>query len=298
MNKVFLCAAAMLAANGTLISGYAQQEEMVKDFGFNFSPKGTEVTYYSYRGDALPDVFKRRGHGLETNLTNRSDTWDIEPDYSPDGGQIIYSSGVDMASLSLRIMNADGSDDRVFFDGEDNEVATKWSPDGSMVLFAAFNNDLRTNVLYIVDANGKNLRSLTSELPGQSSGASWSSDSRKILFVNRPDETTQRDIYSMHADGSGLTRLTHDELSQIAPVYSTDGSSIFFIATIGDGPSDLYAMSADGLADGHKPVRISEPDGTQKYFLTLGPDGETLVYSIGDWDKGFHMGHLPAPKLP
>lgn len=297
-SKKYLAIAAAIGL-ATATAGATDENdhhEMVKDFDFSFSPTGIEVAYYSYRGNALPDIYKRRGHGAEINLTNRPDTWDIEPDYSPDGKKIIYSSGVDMASLSLRIMNADGTEDRVFFDGDDNEVAANWSPDGNLVMFSAFNNNERTNKIYVVDRNGRHLRSLTDDLPGQSSGGSWSADGQWILFVNNPSENTQRDIYRMRADGSERTRLTHDAMSQNAPVLSPDGKMILFLGSMGDGYSDIYAMPADGLPRGASPTQLSQTDEAHEYFLTYAPDGETLVYSQGDWDTGFAMGHMPAPK--
>lgn len=266
-----------------------------KDFGFSFTPDGKTAAFYTYRENKLPDIFIRTQSGTDINLTNRLNTWDIEPEFSPDGSKIIYSSGVDMASLSLRIMNADGSNDRVFYDGKDNEVAANWSPDGTMVMFSAFNNNERSNKIYLADTNGGNVRVLTDNLPGQSSNASWSADSKHILFANRPDEKAPRDIYQMDYDGSNLKRLTHDAISQAAPIYSPGGDHIIYTGQIGDGFSQIYMMPLEGISDGEKPQQLTHTVAAFHYFLSLKPDNNHIAFSQGDWEKGFSLVTMPLP---
>lgn len=266
-----------------------------RNFGFNYSPDESHVVFYSYRGDARPDIYVRGPHGADKNLTSRADTWDIEPDYSPDGSKIIYTSGPDMGMMMLRIMNADGTDDRVFYDGDDNEVATKWSPDGSKVIFSAFNRNEKTNIVYSVDPDGSNVRGLTADLPGQSSQASWAPDSQWILFSNKISDEGQSDLYKMRADGSQRQRLTNDALSQTAPVYSPDMKTIVFIGYTEEGQADLYAMPAKGLHHGAKLTKLGHSNTDLKYFLDYTPDGKHLVFSQGDWKKGFELTRLAAP---
>lgn len=271
-------------------------DTLVKDFDFSFSPVGHMVTYYSYRGDALPDIYIRQGHSSEVNLTGRNNTWDIEPDFSPDGTQIVYSSGEHMADLSLRIMKWDGSDDRPLFDGPDNEVGANWSPDGSMILFTAFDPNTNISALYVINSDGKNVRRLAEDMPGQASGASWSADSEWILFAYRTDNEGQRDIYRIRKNGSELSRLTNDTLSQSTPVYSPDENSIIFIGGIGENHSGLYSMPAQGLHHDQAPTKLVDSEKHHMYFLTYGPGNNTLVYSEGDWTNGFSMGHIPTPE--
>ncbi|WP_262693209.1 TolB family protein [Kordiimonas aquimaris] len=286
-----------VAATVMLAIPFASAEEPPanKDFGFSFTPDGKTAAFYTYRNNKLPDILLRHQNGAEVNLTNRLDTWDIEPNFSPDGSKIIYSSGVDMASLSLRIMNADGSDDRVFYDSDDNEVAANWSPDGTMVMFSAFNNDERTNKIYLADTHGNNVRVLTENLPGQSSNASWSADSKHILFANRPDEKAPRDIYQMDYDGNNLKRLTHDSMSQSAPIYSPDGHHIIYTGQIDDGYSQIYMMPVGGLKEGQKPLQLTQTSAAYHYFLSLKPDNNHIAFSQGDWEKGFSLVTIPAP---
>ncbi len=299
MNLSKLCMTALVAASFSSVAPAADDESasvLIKDFGFSFSLAGTEVTYYSYRGDALPDIYKRRGHGAEVNLTNRPDTWDIEPNYSPDGRYIVYTSGEHMADLSLWVMHQDGSGNRLLYDGPDNEVGAKWSPDGSKILFTSFDPNTNISSLYVMDSDGRNARHLAANLSGQASGASWSANSERILFAHRTDNDSQRDIYRIRADGSELTRLTNDTMSQSTPVYSPDESRIIFIGGEGENHSGLYSIPADGLHHGQKAKQVISSETDHMYFLTYGPGSDTLVYSQGDWTNGFSMGHTPTPK--
>lgn len=298
MKAQKIMTATVAVAASIIAAGYAYGDTPGdRNFDFNYSPDQKNVIFYSYRGDARPDIYVKDLDGSEKNLTARADTWDIEPDYSPNGSKIIYASGPNMGLLSLRIMNADGTDDRVFYDGEDNEVAPNWSPDGSKVMFSAFNQNEKTNIIYVIEANGGNIRSLTNDLPGQSSNASWSPDGQWIVFSNKIGDKDQADLYKMRADGSHRHRLTNDTaLSQTAPVYSPNMKTIVFIGFTEDGLSDIYSMPADGLHHGAKPKKLSPPDKSIEYFLEYTPDKTHLVFSQGDWQKGFKLAHLPAPE--
>lgn len=305
-NRLLVSSVITAYAALSLISNVGAQETGPieipnKDFAFNFNKSGGQAYFYTYRAGMLPDIYVRSKNGQERNLTNRTTTWDIEPALSPDGQQIIYSSGVDMASLSLRIMDADGSNDRVFYDGSDNEVGTQWSPDGTKVLFSVFNNNERTNIIYLTDPKGHKVKALTDDLPGQSSNASWSPDSMSIIFANRPNEQTQRDIYIMDADGKNRRQITRSEMSETAPIFSPPFASmsphIIFVGQVGDGDMQLYTAPIKDLECGKAPTQLSNYDGQQLYFLTIKPGGQEIAFSKGDWTNGFSLTTMPVPEL-
>ena len=61
----------------------------------------------------------------------------------------------------------------------------------------------------------------------------------KILF------TANRDLYVINPDGTGLLNLTNDDLSDLYPVWSPDGSKIAF-TTIENGYPYLRVVDVDG----------------------------------------------------
>ena len=129
-----------------------------------------------------------------------------------------------------------------------------WSPDGRKIVFrserdrpteaerAACRPRCEREEIYVVDADGSNLRRLTHNW--RTDGAPvWSPDGRKILFVHRDD------MWVMNADGSGQRNLTRSATypfaGDSAPAWSPDGRKILFVSNRG-GNSEIYVMNADG----------------------------------------------------
>ncbi|GFP21680.1 TolB protein [Candidatus Hakubella thermalkaliphila] len=54
------------------------------------------------------------------------------------------------------------------------------------------------------------------------------------------------EIYSMNPDGSDLIRLTYNQVEDIYPVPSPDGTKIAYTSTTPDGLWDIFVMNPDG----------------------------------------------------
>jgi TolB protein len=108
-----------------------------------------------------------------------------------------------------------------------------WSPDGDRIAFTrAFSID--TSDVYVVDADGSNLRRLTRRSrrsPGSNSPA-WSPDGSVIAFVRWPDQHndlyTGAEIYLVDAAGGRPRRVTSsppDSPGDFGPAWSPDRSA-------------------------------------------------------------------------
>jgi Tol biopolymer transport system component len=63
--------------------------------------------------------------------------------------------------------------------------------------------------IFVVDADGSHLRSLTQNRRIQDDGPSWSPDGNAIAFTRSVGPRGNGDVYVMNADGSGERNLTH-----------------------------------------------------------------------------------------
>ncbi|GJL93887.1 MAG: hypothetical protein DHS20C05_02920 [Hyphococcus sp.] len=279
------------SGRGTLADG----SMMVKDFDINYSPVGGSRIYYSYHGTDLPDIYLKPDGGEEINLTDSNRTWDIEPDYSPDGRSIVYSSGKSMPSLGLRMMDADGANNHAFYDRPGSEVGASWSPDGKKIAFTSYNQRTMLSDIYVIDYDGSNLKNLTSDLPGASTGASWSHDGDIIVFDHAENPKGEKQIYAMRADGQNKVQLTFSPLSKFGPHFTPNEGGIIFTAEV-DGYAQLFLMPASGLDSKSNGIRLTEENNQHAYFPSFSPDGQVLYYSTGDWDTGFSIASMKVPE--
>ncbi len=139
------------------------------------------------------------------------------------------------------------------FDG-----SPRWSPNGRSI---AFERQLMapepgaswdSAALFVVDADGSNLRRLTPRNV-HAIDPTWSPDGTRLAFagtdmVVNADGTSvldiKSDIYRISLDGSGLARLTHDGVSSL-PNWTSAGR-LAFIRRAAPTGSEHWIMDADG----------------------------------------------------
>ena len=98
------------------------------------------------------------------------------------------------------------------------------------------------NEIYVMDADGNNLRRLTDHAMSDEH-PTWSAGGQKIASVSKRDGN--KEIYVMNADGNNLRRLTNNGASDANPAWSPDSRKIAFYSRR-DGNNEIYVMDADG----------------------------------------------------
>ena len=102
--------------------------------------------------------------------------------------------------------------------------------------------------IYEVDLATQNVKliySTPSEL--YASALRLDSAGSKFVFAMQADGTSDEDmeIYSIDADGSNLTRLTKNQVMDVYPAWSPDGTRIAFLSR-SENDLDIFVMNADG----------------------------------------------------
>ena len=154
--------------------------------------------------------------------------------------------------------------------GGDAQNAVSWSPDGTQIAYASSGD------LYVVDADGSNVRQLTTDPNGDYYPA-WSPDGSTIAYWNgsttgQDGGPTDAELYTIPPTGGTPTRLTDNGIPDIEPAWSPDGGQIAYFST---DRGDLRVMRADGMRDRAVFTRGNSgwapswsPDGTKIAFLT------------------------------
>jgi Tol biopolymer transport system component len=146
-----------------------------------------------------------------------------------------------------------------------------FSPDSTKIAFRHGDDLIEPSgdeEVYVMDADGTNVRRLTSNADFDSAPA-WSPDGRRLAFENAPGASLQpgvepheKDIYVMDADGTNVRRLTDSPGLDEGPVWSPDGTKIAF-SSDRTGQQEIFVMNADGSdqqALTQNPARDESPD--------------------------------------
>ena len=244
-----------------------------------WSPDGTKFAFMAERSTV-------RVFDLETGANSAIvPCVSTQPDYpgsgcpmylawSPDGSRIALGG-----PGGLDLVDPDGSNRLALIDldGDGGYVGpVDWSPEGTVIAFTAgFRGSPDRQAIYVIDADGSNLRVLFDQ-PGSSGpwDVRWSPDGSRIAYMvsvrsPNPDDPEHPGIipqlWIVDADGSHPTKLFEGGAcclagSSIGLSWSPDGTMIAFDAK---PPGSAYEV-------GHAHLYAVDPDSGD--FRVLGPN--------------------------
>src|SRR5262249_3141916 len=189
-----------------------------------------------------------------------------EPAWSPDGTRTAFTSARPGRS-GIYVMRSDGTQTRRLSISDAGDVRPSWSPDGRKIVFARS----AQGRLYVIDADGRNLRPITQGVYASDSDPAWSPDGTRIAFVRRPRGGGVAAVFLIGADGHGLCRLTPFTKSVYWPAWSPDGSRLTYTNRNGSGFA-IAVVRADG-----RELRALTPEGLD-FTPTWSADGTRIVF--------------------
>jgi TolB protein len=134
------------------------------------------------------------------------------------------------------------------------------SPDGRTMAFTALPSGGIRPDIYLMDADGSDLRQFTPEVPDEA--PAWSPDGERLALHRFTDNGY--DLFVINADGSDQVQVTSDPANEADPAWSPDGERIAFESNREGGPtSDIFVMFADGsgvLRLTHHPGDEEDPE--------------------------------------
>jgi TolB protein len=187
------------------------------------SPDGARIAFTRAFGRVVDDYIAHAGiyvvnvdgsHLRKVSLPATRTAEDIEPQWSPDGRQIVFvrhnNTAKPAGKQAIYVINADGTRLRRVTpykikagDGPD------WSPDGSQILFRSPETDDFLNCdIWTIHPDGTGLRQVTHV--GSTTkiySSSFSPDGTAITF-GMTGVNGAADVYTMHADGTSITQVT------------------------------------------------------------------------------------------
>lgn len=182
-------------------------------------PDGSGIVYI-YLGSGRAIVRSPiAGAGLTFITNNPVGEKDGEPDVSPDGKRVAFSTLVRDVSYVYSV-GIDGSAVTQYVQGS----SPRWSPDGEKIAFDRMVGNKYQ--LFVIEIGTGQVTQLTT---GNYTNAypAWSSDGQWLAFQS--DREGRAQVYIMKADGTSVTQLTRGDGESIMPNWSSDGS-IYFVS--------------------------------------------------------------------
>ena len=203
--------------------------------------------------------------------------------------KIVFQSKRD-GVVGLYVMKDDGSNVTLLTDVLKPGLP-RWSPDGKQIVFERWTspNNSQDHNIFIMDADGTNLRELTDPADAQLDGyQTFSPDGNSIVFSRyapiQPPNPVPNNWDWNNGNSICILDLASGKIETISDMavsfldWSPDGKRIVFngTPTFGVTHSNIWIMDADG----GKPRELlpDPPPGVSRYNPRWSPDGKKILY--------------------
>ena len=210
------------------------------DFFPEFSPDGDTLLFFAVDGESNPPTGEFQLVGIDGTHEGTFGAFGFgSSSWSPDGKTIARSIDVGQGNTEILIAEF-GVPPYLLTSDPAPDQDPAWSPDGKTLAFVSLRDGIQK--IYVMDANGNNVRRLTDSVRVETQ-PSWSPDGTRIAFVSGDNVTTQ--IYIMNSDGTEVAQVTNGPGFNENPTWSPDGTMLAFWSNR-SGNLQIYTIRSDG----------------------------------------------------
>jgi Tol biopolymer transport system component len=186
------------------------------------------------------DIWRYRVGGAAEPLIVSSLS-EFNPQFSPDGSRIAFSSDRSGEAMEIWVAQADGSKPVQMTNRLGRYQGTpRWSPDGRWIAFDSQGEDGIRHI-YVMDASGGRPRRISPEASGEFV-PSWSQDGKWIYFCS--NRTGRNEIWRVPFAGGVAEQVTKE--GGFVAYASADGTTLFYTKA---DPSPLFSKPLSGGAE-------------------------------------------------
>jgi Tol biopolymer transport system component/DNA-binding winged helix-turn-helix (wHTH) protein len=216
----------------------------IGDFSPVFSPDGQSLAFVRMPSVAVADLYVMPVRGGEPKRLTFTNKFIGRITWTPDGRELIFSSGLGMYDGGLwRVSASGGSPQRLVAAGQ-QAIDPAIAPKGERLAYVQTLID--SNIWRIDLTNAKRRRDARKMVISSTYldlNPQYSPDGRKIVFSS--DRAGGFEIWVCNSDGEYPIQLTNLDAHTGTPRWSPDGKSIVFDSRR-DGNADIFLISAEG----------------------------------------------------
>lgn len=201
--------------------------------GFTWSPDGKELCFTEVRGGHQGIYLVSADQGTVVKQVSGSGDNDYCGNISPDGNTIFFHRGEGYSSYSLWSYDRKTN---LFSNYSRGMTACLIPGDRNTIYCARFTDKKESEIWRVNFVTG--VEELILGQPGKSyTSPQLSPDGKWLLVVGNSKSEKEKidntDIFVVRTDGTQLTQLTYHPGNDLSPIWSKDGSSIYFLSQRG-----------------------------------------------------------------
>ena len=211
------------------------------------------------------EIYVMDWDGHNPLLLTRNGSINMNPDFSPDGRDIIFTS-YKRGNPDLYRRALSNTAEIALSNRKGLNITGTWSPDGSMIALA-LSKDGDAEIYTLAKDGGNPVRLSVSH--ALEVYPAWSPDGKQIAFVS--DRLGKPQIFVMNADGGNVRRLTTSGSYNVNPRWSPKGDRIAYSRS--QGGFQIYSIRTDGTGD----TQLTSEGNNEN--PSWSPDGRFLTFS-------------------